>query len=66
MPMPTESWKISNFMDSEQMKIPKTDCLLKFNKAKNSISLDSRFIDPENTGFCATLIPQDTMLNAGK
>ena len=47
--------KIPNFTDSERMKTPKTDCLLKFKKAKKSISLDSRFVDLENTGFPATL-----------
>ena len=47
--------KISNFTDSEQMKTPKTDFRYKFNKTKKSISLDSRFVDFENTGLCATL-----------
>ena len=51
--MLTGSWK--NFTDSERMKAPKTGCLLKFKKAKTSISLDSRFIDLENAGFSATL-----------
>ena len=35
------------------MKTPKTDCA--YTKTKNSISLDSRFVDLENTGFPATL-----------
>ena len=42
-------------MDSEQLKTPKTDCLLKVKKTKKSISLDSRCADLENTRFCATL-----------
>ena len=36
-------------MDSERLKIPKT-------KTKNSISLDSRFVDLENSEECATLM----------
>ena len=40
-----------NFTDSERLQIPKTDCALKiFTKTKNSISLDSRFVDLENSG----------------
>ena len=42
-------------MGSEWLKTPKTDCALKFTKTKNSISLDSRFVDLENTGEHATL-----------
>ena len=38
--------KIPNFTDSERLKTPKTDCLL---KAKKSISLDSRLVDLGNT-----------------
>ena len=52
MPMPTG---IPNFTDSEEMKTPKTDCLLKFKKAKKSISLEFRFVDLGNTGFPTTL-----------
>ena len=44
--------KIPNFMDSEWLKTPKTDCALKFYK---DISLDSRFVDLENTGERPTL-----------
>ena len=47
--------EIPNFTDSERLKTPKTDCVLKFTKTKNSISLDSRFVDLANTGFPATL-----------
>ena len=51
-----EMGEIPNFTDSERMKSPKTDCALKvYRKTKNSISLDSRFVDLENTGFPATL-----------
>ena len=46
--------KLRNFTNSERMKTPKTDCLLKFKKAKKSISLDFRFVKLENTGFPAT------------
>ena len=49
-----EMAKIPNFMDSERLT-PKTECALKVYKDKNSISLDSRFVDLENTGECATL-----------
>ena len=46
-----------NFMDSERLKTPKMDCVLKvYTKTKNSISLDSRFVDLENTGDRATLM----------
>ena len=48
--------KIPNFTDSEQFKTPKTDCLLKVYKDKEFISLDSRFVDLENSEFPATLI----------
>ena len=44
--------KIPNFTDRERMK---RTVRLKFTKTKNSISLDSRFVDLENTGFPATL-----------
>ena len=47
--------KIPNFTDSEQFKTPKTDCALKSTKTKNSTSLDSRFVDLENSGLPATL-----------
>ena len=51
--------KIPNFTDSERLKTPKTDCALKVykeSKTKNSISLDSSFVDLENTGERATLM----------
>ena len=54
MPMPTGSRKIPNFTDSERLKTPKTDCALKVYK-DNSICLDTRFVDLENTEFPATL-----------
>ena len=34
----------------------------KFTKTKNSISLDSRFVDLENIGERATLTPEDDLL----
>ena len=43
-------------MGSEWMKIPKTDRLLKFKKAKKFISLDSRFVD---LGFPAIIYKLD-------
>ena len=43
-------------MDSERFETPKTDCMLKFYKTNNSISLDSRFVDLKNTGERVTLI----------
>ena len=49
MPMPTGNGKIPNFTDSEKLKTPKTDCV------QRQISLDSRFVDLESTGFSATL-----------
>ena len=42
--------KIPNFTNSEQSKTPKMDCVLKFTKTNNSISLDSRFVGLDNTG----------------
>ena len=51
MPLPTE-----NFTDSEQLKTPKTDCALKGYKDKEFYSLDSRFVDLENTEERATLM----------
>ena len=53
--MPTGNWEIPNFTDSERLKTPKMNCVLKFTKTKNSISLDSRFVDLENTGEHAAL-----------
>ena len=47
-----EMGKIPNFTDSERIETPKMDIVLKI---KNSISLDSRFVDFENTGERATL-----------
>ena len=44
--------KLTNFTDSEPIKTPKTVC---YKKTKKSISLDSRFVDLESTGLCATL-----------
>ena len=55
MPMPTGNREISNFTDSERIKTPKLTVHYKFRKTKKSISLDSRFVDLENTGLCATL-----------
>ena len=49
--MPTEI-----FTDSEQLKTPKMDCVLKVYKDKEFYSLDSRFVDLENTGEHATLM----------
>ena len=48
-------------MDSERMKIPKTNSLLKFKKAKKSISLDSRFVD---TRFPATVIRTEELYDS--
>ena len=58
MPMPTGNRE--NLTDSERLKTSKTDCALKVYKDKESISLDSRFVDLENTGRRATLRLQDT------
>ena len=41
---------IPNFTDSEQIKTLKTDCVLEVYKEKSFISLDSRFVDLENSG----------------
>ena len=46
--------KIPSFTDSEWLT-SKTDCVLKVYKDKEFISLDSRFVDLENTGERATL-----------
>ena len=46
--MPTGNGKIPNFTDSERLKTSRTDCVLEVYKEKNSISLDSRFVDLEN------------------
>ena len=59
MPMPTGAGKIPSFMDSERMKTPKTDCLLRFMKGEK---LDSRFVDLENTGFPASLAEQSVFI----
>ena len=55
--MPAGSGEIPNFTVCERFKTPKTDCALKaeFTKTKNSISLDPRFVDLENSGLLATL-----------
>ena len=47
--------KIPNFTDSEQLKTLKMDCALKVYKGKEFFSLDSRFVDLENTRERATL-----------
>ena len=49
--------KIPNFMDSERLKTPKTDCALKVYQDNEFwiISLHSRFVDLENSEFPATL-----------
>ena len=52
MPIPTEMGEILNFMDNEWFETPKMDCMT---KTKNSIILDSKFVDLENTGERATL-----------
>ena len=48
-------------MDSERLKTPKQTVCYKFTKTKNSISLDSRFVDLENIGERATLTPEDDL-----
>ena len=45
MAMPTGNGEIPNFMDSERLKTPKTNCVLEVYKDKDSTSLDSRFVD---------------------
>ena len=50
-----EMGKIPNFTDSERFKTPKTDFLLKFYK-DSFISLDSKFVDLQNTEERATLM----------
>ena len=56
--------KIPNFTDSERFKTPKTDFLLNFTKTKSFISLDSRFVDLQNTEERATLsCPERTVKN---
>ena len=52
-----------NLTDSERSKTSKVDCALKFTKTKNSISLDSRFVDLENLGGRATLTFCDFVRN---
>ena len=49
--------------DSERLKTPKTDCVLKVYKDKNSYSLDSRFIDLEKSGERATLRVSERVKN---
>ena len=55
MPIPTKNQEIPNFTDSEQLKTSKTKCLLKVYEGKESISLDSRFVNLENPGLRPTL-----------
>ena len=55
--MPAGNWEIPNCTDSERLKTPKIDCLLKV--YKKSISLDSRFVNLENTGWSTTLMTND-------
>ena len=57
--MPTGAGKIPSFMDSERMKTPKTDCLLRFMKGEK---LDSRLVDLENKGFPASLAEQSVFI----
>ena len=52
-----EMGKIPNFTDSERLKTPKTDCMCAKGLQRQRIlyiSLDSRFIDLENTRERAT------------
>ena len=65
---------ISNCMDSKMLNTPKLN-ILQMMKTKRSISLDSRFVNLENTGLLATLpdwqtvckIEQkETLLSCGK
>ena len=66
MPMPMEMGKNPNFTDSEWLKNPKMDSALRVykEKAHNSISLDSRFVNIKSTGFPATLSAWSTSLIA--
>ena len=50
--MPMEVGKIPNFMASERLKTPKTDCALKVHKDKEFYHLGFQV---ENTGERATL-----------
>ena len=51
MPMPIGNGKIPNFTNSERLKTPKTDCVLKVYKDKKFHSLDFRVVDLENSGL---------------
>ena len=42
-------------MDSGRLKTPKTDFLVANKKVKKSISMDSKFVNLENTGLSTTL-----------
>ena len=61
--MPTGNGE--NFTDSERLQIPKMDCALKILPRQNSISLNSRFVDLENSGFTrpTTLIGNQLVLH---
>ena len=57
MPMPTGNGENPQFYGQWTVQDSQNGlCTKKFTKTKNSISLDSRFVDLENTGFPATLI----------
>ena len=47
------NWLLDGNADSERLKTPKTDCVLKVNKVKGFYQLG--FVDLENTGEHATL-----------
>ena len=48
--------KIPNFTDSERLKTPKMDCVLKVHKDKEFYQLGLQVFDLENTGECATFM----------
>ena len=56
MPMPTGNGENPQFYGQWTVQDSQNGlCTKKFTKTKNSISLDSRFVDLENTGERATL-----------
>ena len=52
MPIPTGSWKIPKYTDSEQLKIPKADYLQQIKKTKRI----SKFFNRKNTRYPTTLM----------
>ena len=55
MPMPTGNWEIPKYYGQWTVEDSQTDYLLTDQEGKESISIDSRFVDLKKTGLSTTL-----------